>query len=39
VEHVTLYGPQEGARRMVDLACQRGGEDNITVVVVRVDES
>ncbi len=32
------HGPQEGARRLIELACSRGGDDNITVVVVRVDE-
>jgi serine/threonine protein phosphatase PrpC len=29
--------PQEGARHLVSLACQRGGEDNITTLVVRVE--
>lgn len=28
----------ESARRMVEIACQRGGEDNITVVLFRVEE-
>ena len=37
--HLAQYGPQEAARRMVDLACDRGGEDNITVVVAAVDEA
>jgi len=31
-------GPQEAARHLVNLACQRGGDDNITCVVARVDE-
>lgn len=30
--------PQEAARRLVELSCERGGEDNITVVVVRVED-
>ncbi|MFK7929507.1 MAG: Stp1/IreP family PP2C-type Ser/Thr phosphatase [Myxococcota bacterium] len=38
-DHLAQYGPQEAARRMVDLACDRGGEDNITVVVASVDEA
>lgn len=37
-EHMERYGPQEASRRLVDLACQRGGEDNITAVIARVDE-
>ncbi|TVQ90543.1 MAG: Stp1/IreP family PP2C-type Ser/Thr phosphatase [Deltaproteobacteria bacterium] len=37
-DHVTQYGPQEAARRLVDLACERGGDDNITVVIASVDE-
>lgn len=32
-------GPQDAARRMIDLACDRGGEDNITAVVALVDEA
>jgi serine/threonine protein phosphatase PrpC len=37
-EHLTRYGPQETARRLVELSCQRGGEDNITAVIAKVDE-
>jgi protein phosphatase len=33
------HGPQEACRRMIELACERGGDDNITVVVARVDEA
>ena len=32
------HGPQESCRQLVDLACERGGDDNITVVVARVDD-
>ncbi len=38
-EHMSSYGPQEGARRLVELACERGGDDNITCVIVRVEET
>jgi serine/threonine protein phosphatase PrpC len=31
-------GPQDSARRLVEIACERGGEDNITAVVARVEE-
>lgn len=37
-DHLQQHGPQEAARRMIDLACDRGGEDNITAVVALVDE-
>ncbi len=30
--------PQEACRHLVQLACERGGDDNITTVIVRVDE-
>lgn len=29
---------QESARRLVEMACARGGEDNITVVILRVED-
>ena len=38
-EYVLDLGPQESARRMIETACERGGDDNITVVVVRIDEA
>lgn len=38
-EHVMSHRPQDAARRMVDLACERGGDDNITVVVLAVEPS
>lgn len=31
-------GPQDACRRLVELACDRGGDDNITVVVLKVEE-
>ncbi|MFT7518572.1 MAG: serine/threonine protein phosphatase PrpC [Kiritimatiellia bacterium] len=38
-DYLTQYGPQESARRMIDLACERGGEDNITAVVAVIEAS
>jgi protein phosphatase len=32
------YALQEAGRQMVGLACARGGEDNITVVLVSIEE-
>lgn len=37
-EAVRALTPQEAARHLVQLACERGGDDNITAVVARVDE-
>ncbi len=37
-DHLKNHAPQEASRRMIDLACERGGDDNITVVVALVDE-
>jgi serine/threonine protein phosphatase PrpC len=31
--------PQQASRRLIELACERGGDDNVTVVSVRVDET
>lgn len=30
--------PGDACRRLVELACERGGDDNITVVITRMDE-
>ncbi|MFZ5476420.1 MAG: Stp1/IreP family PP2C-type Ser/Thr phosphatase [Myxococcota bacterium] len=38
-EAVRSLTPQEAARHLVQLACERGGDDNITAVIARVDES
>ena len=32
------FSPQEAARKLIELACSRGGDDNITVIVTRIDE-
>lgn len=31
-------GPQDAARRLVEVACERGGEDNITAIVCKIEE-
>lgn len=36
--YLETMSPQEACRRLVELSCERGGEDNITVVVARVEE-
>jgi len=36
-EIVLANSPQESTRKLINLACERGGDDNITVVVVRLD--
>jgi PPM family protein phosphatase len=35
---VGKYPPQEACRQLINLACERGGDDNITALIVRVDE-
>jgi protein phosphatase len=37
-EVVRSMSPQPAARRLVQSACARGGDDNITAVIARVDE-
>ena len=32
------HRPQDACRRMIELACQRGGDDNITVVVAKIED-
>lgn len=36
--HLTKFGPQQAARRLIGLACDRGGDDNITTIVAAVEE-
>lgn len=38
-EAVLDLGPQEAGRKLIETACARGGDDNITVVVARIDET
>jgi len=42
VEEVGHYlaelSPQEACRRLVELSCERGGEDNVTVLIARIEE-
>ena len=37
-EYVGKYGPQEASRRLIELACERGGDDNITALIARVED-
>jgi protein phosphatase len=38
-DHLQRFGPQEAARRLIGVACDRGGEDNITTVIARIEET
>lgn len=38
-EIISKYNVEQGARELVDLANQRGGEDNITLILLKVFES
>jgi serine/threonine protein phosphatase PrpC len=37
-ETVRSMNPQDAARQLVQMACSRGGDDNVTAVITRVDE-
>jgi protein phosphatase len=37
-ETLRTLSPQNAARHLIDLACQRGGDDNITAIIARVEE-
>lgn len=34
---VSAHGPQEAARQLIGLACERGGDDNITTIIARME--
>lgn len=38
IGEVLAGSTQEATRRLIEIACERGGEDNITVVIARVEE-
>lgn len=35
---MTKGAPQDAARKLIELACERGGDDNITTVIARIEE-
>jgi protein phosphatase len=37
-DYLSKYGPQSAARRLVHVACERGGDDNITVAIIVVED-
>lgn len=37
-EVIRSMGPQDAARHLIQIACERGGDDNITAIITRVDE-
>ena len=36
-EHMSSYGIQAASRQLINLACERGGDDNITVLILHID--
>ena len=36
-DHLMRYGPQAAARQLINLACERGGDDNITVLILKLE--
>jgi PPM family protein phosphatase len=38
-EALGKFRPQEAARSLIDMACERGGDDNITTVIARVEDA
>ena len=38
-EHLEQHALQDALKRLVALACERGGEDNITMVAVQIEDS
>ena len=37
-ELMVKHGSQDATRRLIELACERGGDDNITVVIARIED-
>jgi protein phosphatase len=38
-EIMAKHGPQEASRRLIELACERGGEDNITTIIATIENA